>query len=154
VLKDRLATSSKKVQDAQAQVVDFDARHPTYTSSATSSGYAGGSQVTSGTTLRDPVMAQRNQLEWALTSERARYVALQAQLDSTQNQIAAIEGKVSSPYILNSPAEVTTPDGINLKLRLLIYLLLAPILGIAACYAAHYLAIYRRSVRLMLVKEA
>jgi uncharacterized protein involved in exopolysaccharide biosynthesis len=157
VLAQQLTEADKRVVQANQKLADFTAANKSYVSStSTTSGIAGitANPTTNVTTLPDPKRAELAQLEWVLTEERNRYQVMQAQLDTVHNQQAALRGQVSLTDVLDAPLVNLTPDGPNLKLRLLAYLALAPLLGIAACYLAHYLEVYRRSVDLMVVSRA
>jgi uncharacterized protein involved in exopolysaccharide biosynthesis len=162
VLFIELTDSQSNVAAAQAALVDFDRvngtvfQTSTQTSQQTTSGgseRSSSKQTTEVATRTSSLLVARQGLQWKLDSERARYLDLQRQIDTTREE-ESITGDTSATSVLTAPQASLTPDGISLKYRLLIYLILAPLVGIAGCYLLRYLSIYRRATTLQEAKRA
>jgi uncharacterized protein involved in exopolysaccharide biosynthesis len=146
VLTQQIADAAQRVKGAETRLADFDAANGTsVTTSQTSTSGGNSSSSSSTSTVTEPGnRVARTALQSDIAAERTRLATLNAQLDSLKVNEAAVEARLAPTQQLESPAAATASDGIGLKYRFLIYLLMAPLLGILACYVAQSIEDYRR----------
>lgn len=141
VLTQQVADAAQRVKSAETRLADFDAANGTAISSTQTST----SGPSSSSTVTEPGnRVARHSLEGDVTAERTRLASLSNQLDSLRVSEAAVEAQLTPTAQLDAPLQAVAPDGIGLKIRFLIYLLGAPLLGVLACYIAQSVDDYRR----------
>lgn len=148
-LQNLLKQQDKRVQQATQALSSWDAANPGSAGPVTSTridGAADSAHNETSTQTASPKQAERNTMEWRLSNEQKRYEELQTQLDQVQSGLQTTPTHASPQDLLDQPARATTSDGISFKYRILMYLVIAPLLGLVAVYVLYYWDTYRRSL--------
>jgi uncharacterized protein involved in exopolysaccharide biosynthesis len=148
VLTDQVSEAAKRVKDAEGRLAAFDVEKGTTvsTTTANTTGALGNLPSTTTTVIESRARLDRMNLEAALSAERTRLATLNTQLDSLKVSEAAVETRTAPTDLLDSPALAIAPDGLGLKYKVLIFILVAPVIGVLACYAAQLMQDYRREL--------